>query len=126
MKMKILLCCLCMCFVRIGVLNAEEEPIILNADQTARAEQDKRFIQIVPTASHDGRAIYIRLDWPCDRLYVEVESADGMMVFAGTPDGLGDTEYVLEIPGSGAGAYTLWVLVDEMMYVGEFFVGNDN
>lgn len=122
MKMKILLCCLCMWFAGIGVLNAEEEPIILNANPTARAEQDKRSIQIVPTASHDGRTIYIRMDWPCDRLYVELEDADGMRVFAGMPDSLGDTEYSLEIPGNGAGTYTLWVLVDETMYVGEFEV----
>lgn len=122
MKMKILLCGLCMWFAGIGVLNAEEEPIILNANQTAHAEQDKRSIQIVPTASRDGRTIYIRTDWPCDRLYVEVEDAKGMTVFAGMPDALGDTEYSLEIPGNGAGAYTLWVLVDETMYVGEFEV----
>lgn len=122
MKMKILLCCFGMLWCALGVLKAEEEPVILFVDKAAQARQDKRSIQIVPTASHDGRTIYIRLDWPCDRLYVEVEDADGMMVFAGTPDGVGDTEYVLEIPGSEAGAYTLWVLVDETMYVGEFKV----
>ena len=110
-------------FVR---LKAEETPVIITLEETVKDYRDNRSIQIVPKASHDGRAIYIRLDWPCDRLYVEVGSADGMMVFAGTPDGLGDTEYVLEIPGSGAEEYTLWVLVDETMYVGEFFVGNDN
>ena len=91
-------------------------------DKAAQARQDKRSLQVVPTASRDGRAIYIRTDWPCDRLYVEVEDAKGMTVFAGMPDALGDTEYSLEIPGNGAGAYTLWVLVDETMYVGEIEV----
>lgn len=119
MKMKILLCYLCMWFAGIGVLNAEEEPVILNANQAARAEQDKRSIQIVPTAFHDGRTIYIRLDWPCDRLYVEVEDADGMTVFAGTPDSLGDTEYSFEIPGSDVDEYTLWIAVDNVVYVGK-------
>ena len=126
MKMKTLLCCVCLLLGAFDSLKAEEEKIIFRSDQDMKDKQDNRYIQIVPTASHDGRTIYIRLDWPCDRLYVEVEDADGMMVFAGTPDGVGDTEYVLEIPGSGAEEYTLWVLVDETMYVGEFLVGNDN
>lgn len=120
MKMKILLCCLCLLLGAFDNLKAEEEPVILRTETVSERDADERSIQIVLTASHDGRTIYIRLDWPCDRLYVEVERADGMMVFAGTPDGVGDTEYVLEIPGSGAEKYTLWVLVDETMYVGEF------
>ena len=126
MKKKILLCCMSFLLATFVRLKAEETPVIITLEETVKDYRDNRSIQIVPKASHDGRAIYIRLDWPCDRLYVEVGSADGMMVFAGTPDGLGDTEYVLEIPGSGAEEYTLWVLVDESMYVGEFFVGNDN
>ena len=126
MKKKILLCCMSFLLANFVRLKAEETPVIITLEETVKDYRDNRSIQIVPKASHDGRAIYIRLDWPCDRLYVEVGSADGMMVFAGTPDGLGDTEYVLEIPGSGAEEYTLWVLVDETMYVGEFFVGNDN
>ena len=86
--------------------------------------QDNRSVSIrlIPKVSHNGRTVYIRMDSPCDRLYVEVERADGMMVFAGTPDGLGDMEYVLEIPGNGVEEYTLRVLVDETMYVGEFKV----
>lgn len=103
-------------------LKAAEEPVILRPEIISERDIDKRSIQIVPTASHDGRTIYIRMDWPCDRLYVELEDADGMRVFAGMPDSLGDTEYSLEIPGNGAGTYTLWVLVDETMYVGEFEV----
>ena len=122
MKKKILLCCMSFLLATFVRLKAEETPVIITLEETVKDYRDNRSIQIVPKASHDGRTIYIRLDWPCDRLYVEVERADGMMVFAGTPDGLGDTEYVLEIPGNGAGAYTLWVLVDETMYVGEFAV----
>ena len=122
MKMKILLCCFGMLWCALGILRAEEEPVILFVDKAAQARQDKRSLQVVPTASRDGRTIYIRTDWSCDRLYVEVEDAKGMTVFAGLPDSLGDAEYSLEIPGNGAGAYTLWVLVDETMYVGEFRV----
>ena len=103
-------------------LKAEEESVILRSVETSRGTMDSRSLQIAPTASHDGRTIYIRTDWPCDRLYVEVEDVNGMVVFAGTPDSLADTEYVVEIPGNGAGAFTLWVLVDETMYVGEFEV----
>ena len=122
MKMKILFCCLCMLVSYFDSLKAAEEPVILRPEIISERDIDKRSIQIVPTASHDGRTIYIRMDWPCDRLYVELEDADGMRVFAGMPDSLGDTEYSLEIPGNGAGTYTLWVLVDETMYVGEFEV----
>ena len=103
-------------------LKAEEELIILRSVETSQGTMDSRSIQIVPTAYHDGRTVYIRTAWPCDRLYVEVEDADGMLVFAGMPDSLGDAGYSLKIPGNGAGAYTLWVLVDETMYVGEFEV----
>lgn len=74
-------------------LKAEEEPVILRPEIISERGADKRSIQF-----------------------------DGMRVFAGMPDSLGDTEYSLEIPGNGAGAYTLWVLVDETMYVGEFEV----
>lgn len=122
MKMKILFCCLCMLVSYFDSLKAAEEPVILRPEIISERDIDKRSIQIVPTASHEGRTIYIRMDWPCDRLYVELEDADGMRVFAGMPDSLGDTEYSLEIPGNGAGTYTLWVLVDETMYVGEFEV----
>ena len=122
MKIKTLLCCLCMLLGVCSNLKAEEESVILRSVETSRGTMDSRSLQIAPTASHDGRTIYIRTDWPCDRLYVEVEDADGMTVFAGMPDALGDTEYSLEIPGNGAGAYTLWVLVDETMYVGVFKV----
>ena len=122
MKMKILLYFLCFLLTKFVCLKAEEIPIILTLEEVSRDYRDDRSILIVPTASHEGRSIYIRTDWPCDRLYVEVEDADGMRVFAGMPDALRDTEYSLEIPGNGAGAYTLWVLVDETMYVGEFEV----
>lgn len=122
MKMKILFCCLCMLVSHFDSLKATEEPVILRIEANSKQDMDDRSIQMVPTASHDGRSVYIRMSWPCDRLYVEVEDAKGMTVFAGMPDALGDTEYSLEIPGSGAGAYTLWVLVDETMYVGEFEV----
>lgn len=122
MKKKILLCCMSFLLATFVRLKAEETPVIITLEETVKDYRDNRSIQIVPKASHDGRTIYIRLDWPCDRLYVEVERADGMMVFAGTPDGLGDMEYVLEIPGNGVEEYTLRVLVDETMYVGEFKV----
>lgn len=122
MKMKILLCCMCFLLATFVRLKAEETPVIITLGGACNDYRDDRSIQIVPTASHDGRTIYIRLDWPCDRLYVEVEDADGMTVFAGTPDSLGDTEYSFEIPGSDVGEYTLWVLVEETVYVGEFEV----
>lgn len=122
MKIKTLLCCLCMLLGVCSNLKAEEESVILRSVETSRGTMDSRSLQIAPTASHDGRTIYIRTDWPCDRLYVEVEDVNGMVVFAGTPDSLADTEYAVEIPGNGAGAYTLWVLVDETMYVGEIEV----
>lgn len=122
MKIKTLFCCLCMLLGVCSNLKAEEEPVVLRPEMNSEYDVDDRSLQIVPTASHDGRIVYIRTDWLCGRLYVEVEDANGMMVFAGMPDALGDTEYSLEVPGSATGIYTLWVLVDKTMYVGEFEV----
>ena len=122
MKMKILLCCLSFFLTTSVCLKADEPSVIIPLEKAEKDNKDKRSIQAVPTASHDGRTVYIHTTWPCDRLYIEVENADGMTVFAGTPDVLGNAEYSVEIPESGAGTYTLWVLMDETMYVGKFKV----
>lgn len=55
MKMKILFCCLCMLVSHFDSLKATEEPVILRIEANSKQDMDDRSIQMVPTASHDGR-----------------------------------------------------------------------
>lgn len=122
LRMKVLICSLCLALCAISQLKAEEEPIVIIEDLTAKELQDRRSVSMIPDVSHDNRIIYVRLLWPCEDLQVKVEDSEGTALFSGTPDMRTDTEYVLEIEGTGVQTCFIRINVDERVYVGEFAV----
>lgn len=121
--MKTLICCIGMLLCIAGNVNSEEREVPIYKKITENKTSDNRSLHVVPTVTHDGRTVYIRLVFPCEGLWVTVENEYGLVVFSDSPDmSNGELSYTFEIENSESKSYHIEIKLDGVLYWGDFVV----